>query len=121
MAHRIATDAGLPDPEAWPWSWTTASGMEAWSQFGDQMVDKEPLGFWWAEAKLNEMAAGATTRTDAWTPAAREKIPLIPDVVAQLRRDHISITKSAVATKLEVDRGTLQSWISNGWTPWPPD
>jgi hypothetical protein len=54
------------------------------------------------------------------TPMQREKIPLIPETVARLRRSG-GVTKSGLATKLEINRDTLDDWIRQGYVRWPPD
>ncbi|MGD0247852.1 MAG: hypothetical protein ABSB75_02255 [Candidatus Limnocylindrales bacterium] len=54
------------------------------------------------------------------TDRAREALSKLPAVLADLRRGHARITKTAVAAGLFIDRKTLDSWIGNGWLTWPP-
>lgn len=54
------------------------------------------------------------TAANGMTPLARDIISKIPAEAARLRRTG-GITLSALATKFEVDRGTLHDWIERGW------
>jgi hypothetical protein len=54
------------------------------------------------------------------TPMQRDKIPQIPNVVARLRRSG-GVTKTGVATLLEINRDTLDDWINQGYVRWQPE
>lgn len=70
---------------------------------------------------LNELRMQvAPIRPSAVTPYQREKIPLIPDIVAKLRRSG-GATKTAVATNLGINWDTLDDWIRAGLVRWSPD
>lgn len=58
---------------------------------------------------------------DPPTAAASKAIAALPGHVDALRRARQRVTKSSVATKLEVDRGTLAGWIERRWIKWPPE
>ena len=53
------------------------------------------------------------------TDHARKAIATIPGHVAELRRNHARVTKTALATAIDVDRKTLNDWITRGWMAWP--
>jgi hypothetical protein len=56
------------------------------------------------------------------TPLQREKIPQIPAITAELKRSNgRTPAKSTVATKLEINRDTLDDWINAGLVRWPPE
>lgn len=56
------------------------------------------------------------------TAYAREKIAEIAKVYEQMRRSVKSgrVSKSMVARKVGVDRGTIPDWEARGWMTWPP-
>ncbi len=52
------------------------------------------------------------------TDQARRSLSKLPAILADLKG--YRVTKSAIATRLGIDRKTLDAWIANRWLTWPP-
>lgn len=100
---RGLVDQGATDDEIW------AGG---WKQLLPIPVRR------YLEATLTHLR-GDIARTPAppvMTEHQREKITEVSAAVTRLRRtNRRGATKSAVATAIGVDRGTLATWIKRGW------
>jgi len=68
-----------------------------------------------ADARLGPVPSDSDA--DEMTDLARATIPEIEKL---LRRPGRRPTKTAVATRVEIDRKTLDDWIRRGWLSWPP-
>lgn len=78
-----------------------------------------------ARRRLAELAGSALglppATLEPLTPRAREALPKLRAVLDGLKAKRQRRTKTAVATGLDIDRATLDTWIANGWVTWPPD
>ena len=63
-----------------------------------------------ARARPAEFPAGVTD----WQ---RQKIAMIPEALSYLRRTTGRVSVACVARRIEVDRGTLTTWIRKGLVP----
>lgn len=81
--------------------------------------DRSPV-FGHTSDRIRSVVGQKPQEADQPTDYARTQIARIPDILAEMRRNHRRVNKSSFARALGVDRSTIHNWIKRGWMAWPP-